>query len=469
MSGSVTSNKANNNINKNINKQDALSAMRTPPSATEAEQSIIGALMLDNEAWDKVCSKVSHKDFYRKPHRVIFKLIQKLAEKSTPFDVITLCDALENENLLEEIGGLAYLTQLARNTSSVANIGAYADIVREKSILRQLLSASNEVNEKIFNPEGATSSEILDEAERKVFAIAETGSRGSAPVSVQDIVPSVVDRIDELIKSEGGITGTSTNYKDLDNMTSGLQKSDMLIVAGRPSMGKTTFAMNIAENVAMEADKPVLVFSLEMPKEAILLRMLSSLGRVSQSDVRSGKLDDQNWSSIFSTMSLITEQMKMHIDDTPALSPGEMRSRARRLAREHGGLSLIVIDYLQLMQIPGGGENRVNEVAEISRNIKALAKELSVPIIALSQLSRKSEDRHDKRPMMSDLRESGAIEQDADVIMFVYRDEVYHPESEYKGTAEIIIGKQRNGPIGMVRLTFAGQFCRFDDYASQQF
>lgn len=468
MGGVAASNTKNNNIN-NMSKKDALSAMRTPPCATEAEQSIIGALMLENEAWDKVFSKVSSSDFYRKPHRVIFRLIQKLAEKNTPFDVITICDALENENLLDEIGGLAYLTQLARNTSSVANIGAYADIVREKSILRQLLSASNEVNAKIFNPEGATSAEILDEAERKVFAIAETGTRGSAPVSVQDIVPSVVDRIDELIKSEGGITGTATNYKDLDNMTSGLQKSDMLIIAGRPSMGKTAFAMNIAENVAMEADKPVLVFSLEMPKEAILLRMLSSLGRVSQTDIRSGKLDDQNWSSIFSTMSLITDQMKMHIDDTPALSPGEIRSRSRRLAREHGGLSLIVIDYLQLMQIPGGGENRVNEVAEISRNIKALAKELSVPIIALSQLSRKSEDRHDKRPMMSDLRESGAIEQDADVIMFVYRDEVYNSDSEYKGTAEIIIGKQRNGPIGMVRLTFAGQLCRFDDYASQKF
>ncbi len=467
MSGTATKNNASNN--KNSNKQDHLSAMRTPPCATEAEQSIIGGLMLDNEAWDKVSSKVYSDDFYRKPHRLIFRLIQKLAEKNTPFDVITICDALENENLLEEAGGLAYLTQLARNTSSVANIGAYADIVREKSILRQLLSASNEVNEKIFNPEGATSQEILDEAERKVFAIAETGTRGSAPVSVQDIMPSVVDRIDELVKSEGGITGTATNYKDLDAMTSGLQKSDMLIVAGRPSMGKTSFAMNIAENVAMEADKPVLIFSLEMPKEAILLRMLSSLGRVSQTDVRSGKLDDQNWSSIFSTMSLITEQMKMHIDDTPALSPSEIRSRARRVSRENGGLSLIVIDYLQLMQIPGGGENRVNEVAEISRNIKALAKELSVPIIALSQLSRKSEDRHDKRPMMSDLRESGAIEQDADVIMFVYRDEVYNPESEYKGTAEIIIGKQRNGPIGMVRLTFAGQFCRFDDYTAQQY
>ena len=455
-------------VNEKRFTEEQIKTMKMPPFSQEAEQSIIGGLMLDNEAWDKVSTKIHADDFYRKQHRLIFRLINKLAEKNTPFDVITISDALENESLLDDAGGLSYLTQLARNTSSVANIGVYADIVREKSILRQLLGASNEITEKVFKPEGASSQDILDEAERKVFAISETGSRESSPVSVQDIVPSVVDRIDELMKSEGGITGVATHYKDLDKMTSGLQGGDMVIIAGRPSMGKTSLAMNIAENVAMDAEKPVLVFSLEMPKESLMMRMLSSVGRVSQTDLRSGKLDDQSWSSVFSTMSLITERMKMHIDDTASLSPSEIRSRSRRLAREHGGLSLIVIDYLQLMQIPGGSENRVNEVSEISRNIKALAKELNVPVIALSQLSRKSEDRHDKRPMMSDLRESGAIEQDADVIMFVYRDEVYNPESEYKGTAEIIIGKQRNGPIGMVRFTFSGQFCRFDDYAPIQ-
>lgn len=448
-------------------QQDDVQKLKVPPHSIEAEQSVIGGLLLDNEAWDRVSSRLTEVDFYRREHKLIFSMIQKLAGQNTPFDVVTLCDALESEQVLEQVGGLGYLSELAKNTPSVANIGAYADIVRERSILRQLLAISSDMADKVYNPEGLSSGQILDEAERKVFAIAEHGSKDAGPTSVKEVIPVVVNKLDELMQSEGGITGLSTHYVDLDRLTSGLQAADMVIVAGRPSMGKTTFAMNIAENVAMDAKKPVLIFSMEMPKDALVLRMLSSMGRVEQSALRSGQLQDNDWSKIFSTMALVSERMNMFIDDTPALSPSEMRSRARRLAREHDGLSLIVVDYLQLMQIPGGAENRVNEVSEISRNLKTLAKELNVPVVALSQLSRKCEERTDKRPMMSDIRESGAIEQDADVIMFVYRDEVYNPDSSDKGTAEILIRKHRNGPIGDVRLTFLGHYCRFDNFAAQ--
>ncbi|MDF2940734.1 MAG: replicative helicase [Gammaproteobacteria bacterium] len=448
---------------------EEMEQLKVPPHSIEAEQSVIGGLMLDNLMWDRVAEQVNHTDFYRREHRVIFSCIAKLAENSTPFDVITLCDALEAQGELENVGGLSYLGELAKNTPSVANIGAYAEIVRERSIFRKLLAVSSEVAEAVYHPGGRASSEILDEAERKVFAIAEHGaSKDSGPVPVKNIMPGVVEKLDELMSTKGGITGISSDFKDLDSLTSGLQPADMIIVAGRPSMGKTTFAMNIAENVAMNSPKPVLVFSMEMPKEALMMRILSSLSRVDQSALRSGQLKDHDWTKIFATVSMISEQMNLFIDDTPALSPTELRSRARRLAREHDGLRMIVIDYLQLMQVPGGAENRVNEVSEISRAIKAVAKELNIPIIALSQLSRKCEERNDKRPMMSDIRESGAIEQDADVIMFVYRDEVYNPETADKGTAEILIRKQRNGPIGDVRLTFQGHYCRFDNFAPVQ-
>ncbi|MDF2690797.1 MAG: replicative helicase [Gammaproteobacteria bacterium] len=447
---------------------DELEQLKVPPHSIEAEQSVIGGLMLDNLMWDRVAEQVNHTDFYRREHRIIFSCIAKLAENNTPFDVITLCDALEAEGELENVGGLAYLGELAKNTPSVANIGAYAEIVREKSIFRKLLTVSGEVAEAVYRPGGRSSNEVLDEAERKVFAIAEHGAKDSGPEPVKSIMPGVVEKLDELMSTKGGITGIASDFKDLDRLTSGLQPADMIIVAGRPSMGKTTFAMNIAENVAMNSPKPVLVFSMEMPKDALMMRILSSLSRVDQSALRSGQLKDHDWTKIFATVAMISEQMNLYIDDTPALSPTELRSRARRLAREHDGLRMIVIDYLQLMQVPGGAENRVNEVSEISRSIKAVAKELNIPIIALSQLSRKCEERNDKRPMMSDLRESGAIEQDADIIMFVYRDEVYHPESADKGTAEILIRKQRNGPIGDVRLTFMGQYCRFDNFAPVQ-
>ncbi len=464
-----------NNSHKNYPKKsnqsfgnDELKHLKVPPHSLEAEQSVIGGLMLDNQAWDRISDKVYEKDFYRREHRFIFQEIARLGEKNIPFDVVTLSDSLDHSGKLEEVGGLAYLSELARGTPSVANISAYANIVHEKAILRELLAVSTEVADKVYFPDGASVNDILDEAEQKVFAIAEHGQRETGPVSIKDIVPSVIQRLDDLMGKEGGVTGLPTHYKDLDKLTSGLQNADLVIIAGRPSMGKTLLGMNIAENIAMDAEKPALIFSMEMPKDSIIMRQISSLGRIDQSSLRSGRLEDHDWSKIFSTMTLLTDRMNMYIDDTPALSPSELRSRARRLAREHGGLSVIVVDYLQLMHVPGNSEGRTNEVSEISRNLKALAKELNVPVIALSQLSRKVEDRTDKRPMNSDLRESGAIEQDADVIMFIYRDEVYHPESEHKGTAEIIIGKQRNGPIGMVRLTFLGHYCRFDDFSSQR-
>lgn len=446
-----------------------LEKAKVPPYAIEAEQSVLGGLMLQEQAWDQIAGIVGAYDFYRPEHQQIFNAIKALAEVDQPSDVITVTNHLEKLGVLESAGGMAYLGELAHNTPSISNISAYAEIVRERSVMRQLLGMAHHVANRVFEPEGYTSDQILEEAEQKVFQLSQARSlRKSGPMPMQDIVPLVVDKLDQMMQADDGITGTPSHYRDLDNLTSGLQPADLIIVAGRPSMGKTTFAMNIAENVAMESDKPVLIFSMEMPKEALLLRILSSLGRVDQSALRSGKLGDHDWSKVFSTMSLVTDRMKMYIDDTPALSPIEMRSRARRLAREHGGLGLIVVDYLQLMQVPGNVENRVNEVSEISRSLKALAKELNVPLIALSQLSRKCEERNDKRPIMADIRESGAIEQDADLIMFVYRDEVYHPESGEKGTAEIIIGKQRNGPIGSVRLTFLGHYCRFDDYTPQR-
>lgn len=444
--------------------QDQMQQFKTSPHSLEAEQSVLGGLMLDNHAWEKVADLITEADFYRREHRLLFKQINKLAEKNTPFDVVTICDALETEGVLETSGGLAKVAALANNTPSAANIRAYAEIVREHAIMRQLLNIFIEMTDKVYHPAGASSREILEAAESKVFAIAEHGERDVGPKAIKTLVPAMIDRLDELKQTGDGISGLASGYIDLDKMLSGLQKSDLVIVAGRPSMGKTTLAMNISESVAMDNKKPVLVFSMEMSKDQLMLRIISSFGGVRQSRVRSGQLEDGDWGRIFSAMSLISDNMNMYIDDTPALSPVELRSRARRIAREHGGLSLVVVDYLQLMQIQGGSESRVNEVSAISRGLKALAKELDVPVVALSQLSRKCEDRPNKRPIMSDLRESGAIEQDADVIMFVYRDEIYNIDSEDKGVAEILISKQRNGPTGMIRLTFKGEYCKFENY-----
>ncbi|VAX04929.1 Replicative DNA helicase (DnaB) [hydrothermal vent metagenome] len=442
----------------------ATEALKVAPQSIEAEQSVLGGLMLDNQAWDKIADAITEEDFYRRDHRLIFRAVAALAARTEPFDVITLSEWLNTQGLLDDAGGLAYLGTLAKDTPSAANISAYAAIVRERSVLRQLISVGNEISSSGYQTEGRSTEELLDNAERQVFQIAEQGARGKQGfVAIKDLLVKAVDRIDTLFQQDNPITGVPTGWNDFDEMTSGLQRGDMIIVAGRPSMGKTSFAMNIAEHAAIKSGLPTAVFSMEMPGESLAMRMLSSLGRIDQHRVRTGKLEDDDWPRLTSAVGLLAEA-PMFIDDSPALSPNELRARVRRLAREHGPLGLIVIDYLQLMQVHGSSENRTNEISEISRSLKALAKEMDVPVVALSQLNRSLEQRPNKRPVMSDLRESGAIEQDADVIVFIYRDEVYNEDSDSKGVAEIIIGKQRNGPIGTTRLTFLGQFTRFENF-----
>lgn len=445
------------------NRMQDTNTVKIPPHSIEAEQSVLGGLMLDNRAWDQIADRVREADFYRFDHRLIYRVMAKLSEQNKPLDVLTVSESLREINELENAGGEVYLFELANNTPSVANITAYADIVRERSVLRQLIATANDIASNAFNPEGRSSTELLDLAERNVFAISEEGARVGGPVNVKEFLASTMDKIDTLFHSNNPITGIPTGYHDFDEMTSGLQSSDLVIVAGRPSMGKTTYAMNIAEHVAIKSKLPVLIFSMEMPGDAIVMRLLSSLCRIDQLRIRTGKLEDEDWPRISSTVSMLSEA-PLFIDDSPALSPAELRARSRRLAKEHGKLGLIVVDYLQLMQVPGNTENRTAEISEISRSLKSLAKELKVPVVALSQLNRGLEQRADKRPVMSDLRESGAIEQDADLIVFIYRDEVYHENSPDKGTAEIIIAKQRNGPIGKIRLTFLGQYTCFENF-----
>ncbi len=446
-----------------LEDNDILKA-KLPPHSTEAEQAVLGGLMLRNQAWDSIADRVSEEDFYRRDHRVIFRAIAELAEKDNPRDVITLSEWLGERSELDNIGGLAYLGALAQDTPSAANIVAYADIVRERSVLRQLIEVGNEIAGAAYQADGRTSKDLLDQAESRVFAIAEQSSRTQQGFqNIRTVLAGALDRIDTLFTSDSAVTGLPTGFDDFDELTSGLQAGDLVIVAGRPSMGKTTFAMNIAEHAAIKGDEPVAVFSMEMPGEQLAMRMISSLGRVELHRLRSGNLTDADWPRITSAISLLDQRGHLFIDDTPGLTPMELRARARRLKREHG-LSLIVVDYLQLMQVAGRGENRATEISEISRSLKALAKELNVPVVVLSQLNRSLEQRPDKRPVMSDLRESGAIEQDADVIVFIYRDEVYNPESNDKGTAEILIRKQRNGPIGTVKLTFLGQYTKFENF-----
>lgn len=441
-------------------------AVKIPPHSLEAERSVLGGLMLDNRAWDQIIDRLKGEDFYRHEHRVIFRVMVRLIEQNKPLDVLTVSESLREIQQIDQIGGEVYLFELANNTPSAANITAYADIVRERSVLRQLISAASEIADSAFHAQGRNIVEILDAAERSVFSISEQGARGSGPINIKDFLAKTMDRIDTLFHANTPITGVPTGYHDFDDMTSGLQPSDLVIIAGRPSMGKTTLAMNIAEHVAIKSRSPVLIFSMEMPGEAVVMRLLSSLCRIDQLRIRTGKLSDDDWPRISSTVSMLSDA-PLFIDDTPGLSPAEMRARARRLAKEQGQLGLIVVDYLQLMQVPGFNENRTAEISEISRSLKGLAKELNVPLIALSQLNRGLEQRADKRPVMSDLRESGAIEQDADLIVFIYRDEVYNENTPEKGTAEIIIAKQRNGPIGKVRLTFMGQFTCFENFIRQ--
>lgn len=437
--------------------------VKLPPHSIDAEQSVLGGLMLDNRAWDLIIDRVRESDFYRHDHRLIYGVMAKLSQQNKPLDVLTVAEALKELHELDNAGGEVYLYELANNTPTVANIAAYADIVRERSVLRQLIATANDIAGSAFNPQGRSSTELLDAAEREVFAISEQGARVGGPTNIKEFLTKTMDRIDVLFQSNNPITGIATGYHDLDDMTSGLQPSDLVIIAGRPSMGKTMLATNIGEHVAIKERKPVLIFSMEMPGEAIVMRLLSSLCRIDQLRIRTGKLLDEDWPRISSTVSVLSDS-PFFIDDTPALSPAELRARARRVAKEHGQLGLIIVDYLQLMQVPGSSENRTAEISEVSRSLKSLAKELKVPVIAISQLNRSLEQRADKRPVMSDLRESGAIEQDADLIAFIYRDEVYNDNSPDKGTAEVIIAKQRNGPIGKVRMTFLGQFTRFDNH-----
>jgi len=585
-----------------------LASLKTMPHATEAEQSVLGGLLLDNQAWFQIADLIVEGDFYHRNHAVIFRAIAALSAQNIPFDVITVSDWLEKQNLLSTAGGFEYLVNVARNTPSAANIATYSEIVRECSVLRQLNRVGTEITESTFNAKGQSPGELLEDAEKKIFAIAEQTNRKGGFLPIRQILTKAIDKIDELFQKNTSITGVSSGFSDLDDKTAGLQPSDLIIIAGRPSMGKcfgkgtpilmysgeikpveeiqvgdllmgndstprkvlslargqekmywirqnkgmdyrvneshilslkhdqnnnvvnisltdyfaqtpefqssykgyksnekldksdiqieydkiddyygfvcdgnrlflledmtvvhnTSFAMNIAENVAVGSGLPVAVFSLEMPGEQLAMRLIASLGRIDQQKVRTGRLEDDDWPRLTMAINMLAET-KLFIDDTPGVSPSEIRARARRLVREEGQLGLIVIDYLQLMQLSGGKENRATEISEISRALKSLAKELQVPVIALSQLNRGVEHRQDKRPQLADLRESGAIEQDSDLVMFIYRDEVYNEESPDKGTAEIIIAKQRNGPIGMVRLAFRGQFTRFENFAAEQY
>lgn len=450
------------------NPGSVMESYKIPPHSVEAEQAVIGGLMLDNETWDQIADLINADDFYRRDHRLIFAAIAALVNEGIPFDVVTLAEHLGKHGELEKAGGMPYLGALVKNTPTAANIKAYATIVREYSVKRQLIHVGTQISESGFQSEGRNSDELLDGAERLVFEIADKGAKGRKGfVDMKEVLTRVVDRIDTLFHQAEPITGVPTGFSDFDGMTSGLQKSDLIIIAGRPAMGKTTFAINIGENAAIRHGACVAVFSMEMPAEQLAMRMMSSLGRIDQHRLRTGKLGDDDWPRLTSAMGLLSES-KFFIDDTAALSPSDLRARCRRLKREHG-LDLVIIDYLQLMQVPGFKENRTGEISEISRSLKALAKEMNVPVIALSQLNRSLEQRPNKRPVMSDLRESGAIEQDADIIIFIYRDEVYNADSPDKGTAEIIIGKQRNGPIGSTRLTFLGQFTRFENFVQESY
>ena len=439
---------------------------KLPPQALEAEQSLLGGLLLDNLKWDEVIQEVGDQDFYSQNHRLIFQAISGLHTAGDPADAITTSQWLASQNKLEAVGGLTYIGTLANNTPSTANILTYARIVRDQSILRSLISVANDISDLAYNPEGRIPREVLDQAENLVFDISERdGARQRGFTPIQDLLASSINRIELLSESPDMVTGIPTGFSDVDSQTSGLQQGDLIIIAGRPSMGKTSFAMNIAEYVAVDKHLPVAIFSMEMPGEQLAMRMLSSLGRINSNKVRTGRLTDEDWPRLYSALGLL-DKAPIFIDDSAGLNTLDLQSRARRLMRENQKLGLIIIDYLQLMNAPDSNENRATEISGITRALKILAKELRVPVVALSQLNRSLEQRPNKRPVMSDLRESGAIEQDADVIFFIYRDEVYNEDTSQKGVAELIIGKQRNGPIGTTRLTFRGEFTRFENFAS---
>jgi len=445
-------------------------ALRVPPHSIEAEQSVLGGLLLDNTAWDRIGDMLAVDDFYRDDHRRIYRHIARLLEMGKPADVVTVAESVESSEDKDKAGGLTYLGQLAQNVPSAHNIRRYAEIVRERAVMRKLVAVGNEIADAAVNPMGKEVSQLLDEAESRVFEIAEAGSRGRDGFhDIHQLLTQVMERVDYLYNRDNpsDITGVPTGFNDLDSMTSGLQEGDLVIVAGRPSMGKTAFALNMGEHVAVEAKLPVAVFSMEMAGTQLATRMLGSLGRLDQHKLRTGRLSDDDWNRLTTAVGRL-HGAPIEIDETPALNPLELRARARRIHRKYGKLGLIIVDYLQLMSASSAsaGENRATEISEISRSLKALAKELHVPVVALSQLNRSLEQRPNKRPVMSDLRESGAIEQDADVILAIYRDEVYNPDTADKGKAEVLILKQRNGPIGSVDLTFLGMYTRFENYAA---
>jgi len=443
-------------------------ALRVPPHSIEAEASVLGGLLLDNSAWEKIGDMVRPNDFYRADHRVIFESIAKLIDGGRPADVVTVYEVLQSIGRADEVGGVAYLNTLAHETPSAANIRRYAEIVRDRSILRHLVSVSDQIATQALNPAGKETRQILDEAESQIFQIGEQGSRSSGGFQEFHVVlAKVVERVDDLYHNPNpsDVTGVPSGFVDLDQKTAGMHSGDLIIIAGRPSMGKTSLALNLAEYVAITEKLPVAVFSMEMGAEQLAMRVLCSVGKLDAQRVRTGRLTEDDWNRLSQAMGRMKDA-NIHIDETPALNPLELRSRARRLSRQYGKLGLIVVDYLQLMSgTSGNSENRTTEISEITRSLKSLAKELGCPVIALSQLNRTVEQRTDKRPVMSDLRESGSIEQDADLILFIYRDEVYRPDTPDKGVAEIIIAKQRNGPIGTVRLTFLGQFTKFENFA----
>jgi replicative DNA helicase len=446
-----------------------LVALRVPPHSVEAEQSLLGALLIDNQAFDRVADLVGADDFYRDDHRRIWRHISKLMEHSRPADVVTVAESIEASEDKDKTGGATYLAALSQNTPSSLNVRRYAELVRERSVQRRLAQVATEIAESALAPSGKEVGQLLDEAESKIFQIAESGARkDQGLIGIAPILARVYERIDHLHNQDNpsDVTGVPTGFHDLDQRTAGLQPGDLIIIAGRPSMGKTAFALNIAEHVALHPSvaMPVAIFSMEMSGSQLAMRMLSSIAKVDAHKLRTGRLSDEEWAQLTDATGKLHEA-KIHVDETAALNALEVRARARRLKREYSKLGLIIVDYLQLMSASSQGENRATEISEISRSMKALAKELEVPVIALSQLSRAVEQRNDRRPMMSDLRESGAIEQDADVILFIYRDEVYFPDKEEtKGRAEIIIGKQRNGPIGRIDLTFLGRFTRFANF-----
>ena len=441
-----------------------------PPHSVEAEQAVLGGLMIDPVAWDNVADVITQADFYRPDHQLIFAAIGALAGEGKPCDVVTVSQQLERTGKLEPAGGLAYLSSVARDTPTAANARAYADIVRERSLLRQLIRAGTDIASAVFNNDGETARELVDRAEQRVFDIAEGSFRKrDGAVPVRQLLPGVIDQIDDWHNNPDKLRGLPTGFTDFDKLTGGLRGGDLMIVAGRPSMGKTTLAVNMAEYAAVHPGTraSVALFSMEMPAEQVITRMLSSIGGVPLNSLRSGRISDDDWVRITGATSQLSEA-KIFVDETPALNPTELRARARRVKREHG-LHLIVVDYLQLMYVPGTRENRATEIAEISRGLKALAKELQVPVIALSQLNRAVEQREHKRPVMSDLRESGSLEQDADLILLIYREEVYDRNTTKKGVAEIDLVKHRNGEIGTFLLTFQGQFTRFANYAPDSY